>query len=171
MDKSSNTKQVGKGKINIIFIVPSLAAGGAERILSFLAQNVNKTFFNPQLLVIGYETNVAYCTKGVKTVFLNKKRVLLGIPPVILFMKRNKPDIVVSSIGHLNTVFGLLAPFFPDCKFVIREASVISEMGKFTNANRLYGILAKIAYKNIDAVICQSNDMAIDFKKIHKIPA
>jgi glycosyltransferase involved in cell wall biosynthesis len=43
-------------------------------------------------------------------------------------------------------------------------------MGKYTNVNRLYGILAKIAYKNVNAVICQSKDMAIDFKEIHNIP-
>lgn len=157
-------------KIKIAFILPTLSAGGAERILTFLAQNVNKMIFDSQLLIIGNESNAAYCTKNVTTIFLNKKRVLFGIPSLIVFLKKNRPDIVISSIGHLNTVFGLLAPFFPNCKFVIREASVISEMGKFSNSNKLYDILAKIAYKKVDAVICQSNDMAIDFKEIHNIP-
>ena len=157
-------------RLKTVFVLPTLSAGGAERILSFLAQNLDKKKFESMLLVIGNESNAAYCTKETKTIFLNKKRVLFGIPALIFFMKRNKPDLVVSSIGHLYTVFGLLAPFFPKCKFVIREASVISEMGKYTNSNKLYGLLAKIAYNNIDAVICQSKDMAIDFKEIHNIP-
>ncbi|MCM4167336.1 N-acetylgalactosamine-N,N'-diacetylbacillosaminyl-diphospho-undecaprenol 4-alpha-N-acetylgalactosaminyltransferase [Arenibacter antarcticus] len=159
-----------KSKTKIAFILPSLSAGGAERILSFLAQNVNKDYFDSQLLVIGHDTDTAYCTKGTKTSFLNKKRVLFGIPSIFLFLKTNKPDLVLSSIGHLNTVFGLMAPFFQNSKFIIREASVISEMGKFSNSSKLYGFLAKIAYNHIDAVVCQSEDMAIDFKKIYNIP-
>tara|TARA_R110000868_G_scaffold232745_2_gene486320 strand:- start:6824 stop:7888 length:1065 start_codon:yes stop_codon:yes gene_type:complete len=155
----------------IAFILPSLSAGGAERILSFLAQNVDKDCFDSQLLVIGNKVDAAYGTHSTKTTFLNKKRVLFGIPSLIYFLRKSKPDLVLSSIAHLNTVFGLMAPFFSNTKFIIREASVISEMGKFSNSSRLYGFLAKVAYKNIDAVICQSNDMAIDFNNLYNIPA
>tara|TARA_R110000822_G_scaffold308909_2_gene437453 strand:+ start:8495 stop:9556 length:1062 start_codon:yes stop_codon:yes gene_type:complete len=157
-------------KRKLIFVLPTLVAGGAERILSFLAQNMNKDYFESQLLVIGLESEAAFNTEGTETIFLNKKRVLNGIPSLIHFLNRTKPDLVISSIGHLNTVFGLLAPFYPNCKFIIREASVISVMGKFTNSRKLYGYLAKIAYKNIDAVVCQSRDMAIDFNNLYNIP-
>lgn len=158
-------------KIKIIFVLPSLNAGGAERILTFLARNLNEKYFHCQLLIIGKEKNVAYCTNGIKTTFLNKKRVLFGIPKLLIYLIRKKPNIVFSSIGHLNTVFGLMAPIFPNTKFVIRKASVISEMGKFSKSGKFSYILSKIAYNNIDSVICQSNDMAIDFKKLYNIPA
>ncbi len=160
-----------RSKIKIAFILPSLSAGGAERILSFLAQNINRANFDAELVIIGSDTDAAYSTMGITTRFLNKKRVLFGIPSLIFYLKKNKPNIVLSSIGHLNTVFGLMAPLFPNTKFIIREASVISEMSKFSKSNKLYGILAKIAYQNIAAVVCQSKDMAADFKKLYKIPA
>lgn len=159
-----------KNQIKLAFILPSLVAGGAERILSFLAQNIDRANFDAQLVIIGSESNSAYSTKGINTTFFNKKRVLFGIPNLIIHLIKNKPDIVLSSIGHLNTVFGLIAPFFPKTKFIIREASVISEMTKFSNSNKLYGLLAKIAYQNIDAVVCQSTDMATDFQNIYNIP-
>lgn len=154
-------------KIKILFVLPTLGAGGAQRILSFLAQNVDKDIFESHLLIIGKATKAAYTFDKANTTFLNKNRVLSGIPTIIKFLVKNKPDVVISSIGHLNTVFGLLAPFFRSCKFIIREASVISVIGKFVKGKKIYGLLSKIAYKNIDAVVCQSADMANDFMQLY----
>ena len=158
-----------KPRIKLLFVLPTLGAGGAERILSFLAKNINKNNFESTLLIIGLESEAVFSLENTRVKFLNKKRVLFGIPAIITFLLDYKPNIVLSSIGHLNTVFGLLAPFFKKCKFVIREASVISVMNKFSTASSLYKYLSKVAFYNIDAVICQSLDMANDFKQIYGI--
>lgn len=154
----------------VCFVLPTLGAGGAERILSFLAENFNKSKFEVNLLIVGMESDAVFSLYNTKIVFLNKRRVLNGVPALIRFLAKNKPNIVLSSIGHLNTVFGLLAPLFPKIKFVIREASVISIMSKYSKSNKLHEFLAQVAYKNIDVVVCQSNDMANDFKNIYCLP-
>jgi hypothetical protein len=66
-------------KIKILFILPSLRAGGAERVVSFIAQNLNTTKFSPVLLIIGYEKDAAFSIEDIETHFLNKSRVLDGI--------------------------------------------------------------------------------------------
>lgn len=156
-------------KLKIVFVLPTLAAGGAERILSFLSEHLDKNNFKTILLILGKKSDAVFEIENTKTEFLNKTRVLNGVPGLIKFLVKNKPDIVLSSIGHLNTVFGLVAPLFPKIKFVIREASVISVMSKYSKSNKLREFLAQVAYKNIDVVVCQSNDMANDFKNIYNL--
>ena len=60
-------------KIKILFILPSLKAGGAERVVSFIAQNLDTTRFTPSLLIVGFEKDVAFSIHDIETHFLNKK--------------------------------------------------------------------------------------------------
>ena len=77
---------------------------------------------------------------------------------------------VLTSIGHLNTLMAFIILFFPKTKLAIREASVISSFKEFMTSNSLHDFLSKKCYPLVDAVICQSKDMADDFKKIYNIP-
>lgn len=162
---------------NILFILPNLSAGGAERVFSFLAQNINSERYKNTLLIVGRKENADFTVKDINIKFLEKKRVFDAIPLMFMFLIKNKPDVVLSSIGHLNTVMGLMSPFFPKTRFIIREASVISAMSRISQTNKSFSfsgkmrsILSRFSYKLIDKVICQSDDMADDFLKIYKIP-
>ena len=156
--------------IKILIVLPTLGIGGAERVLSFLYNNLNKEKFETQLLIVGKKDSITYNIVEESSFFLNKRRVLNGVPSIISFIRNNKPDIVFSSVGHLNTVMGLIAPFFPKTKFVIREASVISAIAKYGKTNFLRDFLSKVAFKQADKIICQSMDMALDFQKLYTIP-
>jgi glycosyltransferase involved in cell wall biosynthesis len=161
-------------KINITFILPNLLPGGAERVFSYIAQNIDSNKFNASLLIIGYSKDASYDVKNVGLIFLEKSRVKNGIPALYKYIRKNKPDVLVSAIGHLNTVMGLMSPFFPKTKFIIREASVISTMSQINESNKsfsgkLLSVISHLSYQLVDKVICQSQDMANDFLKIYKI--
>ncbi len=158
-------------KRKVLFILPTLRAGGAEKIISFVSHTIDNSRFDSKLLIIGPQTDAAYETDPKITYFLNKSRVLVAIPQVVLFLIKYKPDVVLSSIGHLNTIMGLISPIFPKTKFIIREASVISSFKKFIKKNNLYDYLSKKSYPMVDAVICQSKDMANDFRILYNIPS
>ncbi|RYC51430.1 glycosyltransferase [Flagellimonas olearia] len=148
----------------IIFVLPTLTAGGAERVISFIAQNLDKNSFDSKLLILGDESSSAFSVEGIDLIFFNKKRVLHAVPKLYFFLLREKPDFILSSIGHLNTVLGLLSFFLGRTKVFIREASVVSSMGKYSKRkSRLRGRLAIIAYNRVSGIICQSKDMAKDF--------
>ncbi len=157
-------------KKKIVFVLPTLTAGGAEKIISYVAQNLNQDIFKPYLVIVGLEAEAKHKVEGIDVKFLNKKRVLFAVPALFAMLFSYRPHVVLSSIGHLNTIMGLLSFFFPRIKFAIREASVISEIGKFGKSSQLRHKLSKLAYGHVDSIICQSNDMADDFKKLYHIP-
>ena len=164
-------------KKKILFILPNLSAGGAERVFSFLAQNINSEKYEKTLLIAGYKEDAEFTVENINIEFLEKKRVLDAVPKIFIFLMKYKPDAVLSSIAHLNTVMGLMSPFFLKTKFIIREASVISTMSQVSQTNTSFSftdkarsILSHWSYKLVDKVICQSQDMADDFLNIYKIP-
>ncbi|WP_396590104.1 glycosyltransferase [Allomuricauda sp. R78024] len=158
-------------KIEITFVLPSLSAGGAERIMSFIAQNINPEKFNSTLLIAGYEKDSAYTVEGIKVVYLNSARVRYSIRAIYSYLKKNKPTIVVSSIAHLNTSIALISIFFPKIKFIGREANVLSVIKQFKKGNDWFqSFLLKISYRLFDAIICQSKDMMNDMLTNYGIP-
>ncbi|WP_158499747.1 glycosyltransferase [Zobellia galactanivorans] len=151
-------------------MIPTLSTGGAERVISFISQNLDSKLFQSQLLVIDKKENSTFNIEKIPVTYLNKTRVLHAAPQIIHFLYKQKPDIVFSSIGHLNTLIGILSPLFKNIKFVIREASVVSVMQKFS-AKKSIGknFLSKWAFSNVDKVVCQSIDMANDFKNLYDL--
>ena len=159
-------------KTNIIFVLPSLAAGGAERILSYVAQNLNTKQFNVTLLITGYEKDTVYQIENLNILYFNKPRVLKAFGSLFQFFRKHKPDIVVSSIVHLNTMIALMSPYFRNTKFVSREANVLTVLNNhnpYTNSAFPKAMIV-LAYKLVDCIICQSKDMQKDMIANYKVP-
>lgn len=152
-----------ESKIKILFVLPSLTAGGAQRVISFIATHLDKEKFESILIVVGRAEDAVYKTQDIEVHFLNKKRVLNAIPILFKYILLKKPKIVVGSITHVNRVIAVFSFFFPKIKFVGREASVLSIMKTFPAVNRkLTNPFFKKYHKYLDAVICQSKDMSED---------
>lgn len=158
-------------KIKIIFLLPSLIPGGAERVISFVAQNIDKEKFDPTLLIAGFGKDSAYDVGNAHVIYLNKHRILTALPSIILNIFRIKPDIVVSSISHVNTAMSALSPFFKRTKFIGRESTVLSKRNNEKKVRKWSPLhITPNGFKNLDALICQSKDMAEDMVTNFKIP-
>ncbi|TYB76234.1 glycosyltransferase [Bizionia myxarmorum] len=163
---------MSKRRIHIIFVLPSLAAGGAERILSYVAQNLDTEVFKVTLLITGYEKDTVYQLENLHIEYLNKSRVLKAFGRLHQYFRKHKPDIVVSSIVHLNTMIAFMSPFFRKTKFVSREANVLTvlnEHNPYTNSAFPKAMIV-MAYKLVDCIICQSKDMQKDMVANYKVP-
>jgi hypothetical protein len=90
-------------RIDVVFVLPSLVAGGAERVMSLIAKNINDNDFNTTLVVIGYEKDKAYNVDGLNVVYLNKPRVGKGIPRLFKYMYKAKPDRISASINMFSS--------------------------------------------------------------------
>lgn len=147
----------------VFFVLPSLAAGGAERVMSFIAQNIDQNKFDSSLIVTGFENQTVYEIKEVKVVYLNKKRVLHAIPSLFSYIRKNKPKVVISAIGELNIVTSIFSIILRKVKFVGREVNVVGTLDVVINGKKTkQSFLGWLSFKLLDKVICQSNDMAED---------
>lgn len=146
-------------KINITFIIPSLRAGGAERVMSFISSNLNKERFNSTLLVIGGESDKAYEITDIRVIFLNKVKVRFAFFKIFKYLLTERNDIIVSSIGHLNTMMAIFAIFFRKINFVARETVV---KGSNRPKKNKFLKLDWLKKHTIKIIICQSNDMMND---------
>ena len=149
-------------KIKIFFILPSLKAGGAERVISFVSQSIDKKKFEPFLLVAGFEKESVYDVSDIQVFYFNKPRILTAIPHFLKFIGKHKPDIVMSSIAHVNKAMATISPLFAKTKFIGREATVLGQNNnKKVSKTSLVKILPN-SFNKLDALICQSQDMAKD---------
>lgn len=159
-------------KIKILFVLPSLAAGGAERIMSFVAQHLDKNKFEVKLIITGFKKKTVYNTNNLTVIYLNKTRVLKSTFSLFRLLKREKADIVISSIVHLNTFLAFFSVFFHKTKFIAREANVLSVLSKHNPYNNILFSKKMIvfAFKLVDKIICQSNDMRQDLIANYGVP-
>jgi len=158
-----------RNRIRVFFVVPTLYGGGAERVVSYIPQFINEEKFDVTLIVVGLEKDSTYDVSGVSVKFLNKSRVLYSALALFKILFKQKPDIVLSTITHLNVLMGFLSIFFPKIKFIGRHTIVSQTKKKITvkKASFLRRLLRKNyknAINNLDIVLCQSADMYEDMQ-------
>ena len=155
-----------KKKIKTFFVLPTLYAGGAERVMSFIAQNLDEDRFDTTLIIIGLESESKFKVEGIPVIFLNKTRVLRGVFQLSRLIRKNKPQIVISSLSHLNSIMGYIGLFFPKIVFIGRHASILNAPNeKKTETPKKKSFIGSIfnyfvfGLKKLDYIICQSSDM------------
>lgn len=159
-------KTLSGSRKRVLFILPSLSPGGAERVLITLMNSLNKSRFSPSLISVmpkaGLDTLV---DKEILIRRLNKGGVLRALPALRKKIKEAHPDIIVSTMAHMNFAVLLLKPFFPDIKFIVREAITPSFFFQKKGPRALLVKLGyKLLYKRADALIAPSDIILDEFK-------
>ena len=150
-------------KIKVIFVLPSLRAGGAERVMSYVASNLNKDIFDASLLITGSNKDQSYTiNKNTPVHFLKKSRVKYALPAIAMHLFRQRPHIVVGAIGHINLALAILAIFFGKIKFIGRQTTVVGAYQKSRIKSSKKITIPDFRPITLDKIICQSKDMKND---------
>ncbi len=157
----------------LLFIVPTLRGGGAERVVVTLVRHLDPTRFEATLAVV--DTRDAVYRKDVpddvEFVDLECARVRHAIPKILRLVWRVRPDVVFSTLGNLNLVLAALRPFMPRrTAFIGREATIVSERLKEFERPALWRLAYRALYPRFDAVVCQSRYMQKDLVEKHGLP-
>lgn len=165
----------------IAIVVPSLNGGGAERVMTNLIRNLDKSKFEIRLILIKKEgVYVNLIPQTVSMVDLKSDRVRYAIFKLVKELNNFEPDIILSTLGHLN--LALLAIRYllkGNPRIIVREANTPSKsMGKLSDTKKnIFVRLYKYFYPKADIIIAQCKDMKddiieflkVDEKKIHYI--
>ena len=160
-------------KKKIFLVLPNLTIGGAEKVYIEIVNNIDKNKFKVYLVVFSSEDNVLrkLINNDINVINLNKKSVKSGIITFFKNLYIFKPDIVMSSIIHLNIAMAVLKIFFPKkTKLICRNSNFYSEIIKLTKYSFLTNYLYKLFYKKIDYFIFISQEQKKDFLSLFYIP-
>ena len=152
-------------KISVIFILPDLETGGAERIVTTIANHLSRDRFEPKILLLrkqgGY---LDFLKDDVEIIDIDTERIRHSLKPILREIYRRKPDIVFSGFGEVNAYLSLFIKLFPKVKFIARETNVVSQHVTKKEIKFFYNF-----YNNYQQIIAQSDDMKNDLVKHFKI--
>ena len=166
-------------KKKIVFALPTLQGGGAEKVISIIASNLDIRKYKIHLVVFDLKNQKYLKKEKVNIINLNSKKVSLGFLNFISVIKNLNPDILISSVSHLNLFVSVIRKFLPSkLKVITRESNFLSKNIKFQSFNYMVKILYKYFYNNVDQVIVFSKKHKLDMisntninsKKIKIIP-
>jgi len=111
---------------SIVFLLPDLGGGGAQRVMLTLAAHLDRSRFEPHLLIVG-GASTQPLPDGVSAERGNAKRLISGVPWFVRRLRHLQPAIVVSTLAYTNLALLAAAPLLPRrTRIVVREANIPS---------------------------------------------
>jgi glycosyltransferase involved in cell wall biosynthesis len=153
----------------IVFMLPNLVSGGAERVFVNLLKEFDRSRFYLHLIVVdptGPYTKLV--PDDITFHGLGYKKVSRAIPGIIATLKKINPDIIISTLDHLNLALLLVKPLLPDKTLLfLRECNLTSSNLSSGFKNFIFRILKKWLLNSADRIICPAdairNDLRINF--------
>ena len=161
-------------KIKIVFFIPTLGGGGAERNIINFIKNFDKEKFSISL-VLGEKKGelISEVPKDISVIDLGTVNSLKIFFRLIKYFQTTEADIFISTFPRFN-IISLLAKFFskPKTKIIVVEQSTISLLPLVakTFIDRIISrfclpYFVKLIYPMADAIVCVSQGVADDLSK------
>jgi len=150
-------------KYKVMFFIPSLAGGGAERVFANIINEIDKSTFDVTLVYLSDTRNVYKINNNVNIINLKSNRLRNSPFKILASIRRENPDLIITTHGHMNLLLILLKPFISNkIKLIVRQTNILSfnfSINKIKNRfeKMIFGLL-----KYSDKIICQSEYMKKD---------
>lgn len=148
----------------IALYIPSMNGGGAERVMLALANSLAERDILIDLVLNKLEgPYINDVSAKVNIISLDTSRTLYSIFPLAKYLRKEKPDAILSAMNYVNivTVLAQLASG-SDTKMVLSEHSIFIEskksLGKVKGS--ILTLLMRWAYKKPHAIVAVSNGVA-----------
>jgi glycosyltransferase involved in cell wall biosynthesis len=163
----------------IVFLIGSLAGGGAERVFVTLLRHLDRSYFEPHLVLLRAEGEFVCQVPrdvAVHTLRGGEQRhtplgLLLLMWSLIQLLWKIRPRTVLST-GRINLALALVRPLLPrGTKVLIRECSVLSVRLKTESRYPyLWRWLYQCLYRLADNVVCHSDFMVKEMTEQLHLP-
>jgi glycosyltransferase involved in cell wall biosynthesis len=150
----------------VLFVLPTLQGGGAEKVISTIASNFNNKKYQTKILVFNLSNKRYLKRTKIKIIDLKKKRLLLGTAKFIKTVNKINPDIIISSVSHLNLYISLIKFLLKNkIKVILRESNFLSYNLKYQSNSFIMRFLYKFFYNSCDKCLVFSKKHKIDLIK------
>lgn len=111
------------GAIRIAFILPNFQAGGAERVLITIANQLDRTKFQPVLIVLDDAGPLrSLVAPDIEVLALYTRYSWRAFIPLVKAVRGARARIVISTMAHMNMMVLLAKPWLGGAAVVVREA-------------------------------------------------
>jgi glycosyltransferase involved in cell wall biosynthesis len=159
------TADHGNVPLRVLFVIPTLHGGGAERVVVTILRHLDRNRFRPTLVVADLQGEV-YANElpdDVSVVDLGTRRVRYALPKLVSMIRRQEPAVVFSTLSHLNLALALVKPLLCSrTRLITRETSIVSKVLKDGNKSFAHALLYRWIYPRVDLLITQSQAMLDD---------
>lgn len=152
----------------ILFTLPTLMPGGAERVVITLMNNLDRARFEPHFLSVSEEGTLRSLIAP-DTGFHSFKsmKVRFALPRLIKTLNKIQPDIIVSTLAGMNMAVLLAKPFLKKKpRIVIREAVVPSSIINKQFSPALARAAYKFLYPRADVIIAPAQIIIDEYENI-----
>jgi len=153
---------VGKNrcKHKILFVLPSLRGGGAERIVLNIIRGLNQDKFETELIALDGEGEyLDLIPENIKFFNLKEKRARYSIFKLVKVINSEKPEIILGSVGQVTILLYFARKLLKYKPIVVNRSENFQSQVK---ANKVIKMLSRLAFRNSDYVIAIAKDMESD---------
>ncbi|MDO4589713.1 MAG: glycosyltransferase family 4 protein [Fusobacterium sp.] len=156
--------------MRILFLIGSLAGGGAERVVSELANSMVEKKDKVSIITVASDKKCYYISPKVKLIDCSQRTSVVGINflkrinEIRKWIKEIKPDVIISFTVAVN-IYSVLSCIGLEPKLILAERND----PRFDPASKVARILRKLLYPLADNYVFQTNGEKEFFsKKIQK---
>lgn len=149
----------------VLFLIPHLGGGGAERVIAHLASGLSAARYRVHLGVVsGGGRHGANLPANVTVYELGVRRVRFAPVALLRLIWKLRPDLIYSGIFHLNFLVLALRPFMPrGTRCLVRQNGLTAARA---GTNRTTRLLYRMLYPRADGVVCQTGTMAAEMNAL-----
>lgn len=157
---------------HIALYLPSLSAGGAERVMVMLANGLAARGHRVDLVLARAEgPYLGEVAPAVRIVDLDRGRVLASLLPLVRWLRRERPDAMLSALNHTN-IIAILARKLAriPLRLVVSEHSTPSRALPGGGIRRVMRGLIPRIYPAAEAIVCVSYGVRDDMLQMFALP-
>jgi glycosyltransferase involved in cell wall biosynthesis len=163
------------GRKRVLFLIPSLRGGGAERFFCILLRHLDRGSFEPHLALFqAYGDYLQDLPAGVVVHDLRCSRGRYALPGIVQLVRKLRPQAVLSTLPQANIALILSRPFLPRGTRVLLSEAALASAALKDEADvthpRVWAWLYRHFYKRADKVVCLSNSMIDDMALNFNVP-
>jgi glycosyltransferase involved in cell wall biosynthesis len=143
----------------VAFILPSLAGGGAERVMLTFARALDRERFRVVLILLTDAGPLgSLIAPDIELIVLDRPRVRAALPRLWSTLRRLRPQVVFATMAYLNMALLGLRPVLPGTiRYVVREANTPSAIAGQGVKRALYGWGYRHLYRRAHRVLAPAH--------------
>jgi len=157
--------------LDVCFVLPSFDVGGAERVVVNLANGLQRLGHLPRIVLTGAPGPlVSQLDTGVSVSALGRSRVRRALPGLVSLLRREPPDVIVSTHTHVNLALCAVRPLLPRRTLLVLREPTHTPVSFDGSSTRWRRRAQRHLYPRASLVIATSRPMLDDLRALTSAP-